>query len=543
MKLNELLDGVALAARHVQDVECSGICCDTREMTPGCLFVALPGYKTDGHRYIRQALERGGAAVLCQRPPEGEGPWLVTEDTRAALAIASANWFGHPARELTLLAVTGTNGKTTTTYLLKAMLEGCLHTKVGLIGTNQNLIGEESLPAHRTTPESYEVQELLREMADAGCTHVVMEASSHALVLHRLDGIPFRAGIFTNLTQDHLDFHGTMEAYRDAKGLLFRQCAAAVLNLDDEAGRYYAETVPVPTFTYSECRDEADLTAKNLRLFPQRAEFEAVTRDAISRVRLPIPGGFTIYNALGVLACGLVLGLPLGVLLVAGDKDGILPLPGWLMHILNIVINILRSVPFLILMICVFPLTRAIVGTTVGTKATIVPLVVAAFPFVARLVETSLRELDEGVVEAAQSMGATPFQIITKVMIPECLPGLISSMTTALTTILGYSAMSGVIGGGGLGKIALSYGYYRYQTGIIFFKSCNNLEKSAFSAPTVPYKNHKFSLFNIQINVIENIYFFSIYLKAFVYIFYGQFLSHIFTFLFPRVCTVLKSVR
>ena len=167
------------------------------------------------------------------------------------------------------------------------------------------------------------------------------------------------------------------------------------------------------------------------------------------------------------LLIALVIGLPLGVLLVAGDKDGILPLPGWLMHLINIVINILRSVPFLILMICVFPLTRAIVGTTVGTKATIVPLVVAAFPFVARLVETSLRELDEGVVEAAQSMGATPFQIITKVMIPECLPGLISSMTTALTTILGYSAMSGVIGGGGLGKIALSYGYYRYQTDIM----------------------------------------------------------------------------
>ena len=177
--------------------------------------------------------------------------------------------------------------------------------------------------------------------------------------------------------------------------------------------------------------------------------------------------GFAIWETFYVTvlstAFALVLGLPLGVLLVAGDKDGILPLPGWLMHLINIVINILRSVPFLILMICVFPLTRAIVGTTVGTKATIVPLVVAAFP----LVETSLRELDEGVVEAAQSMGATPFQIITKVMIPECLPGLISSMTTALTTILGYSAMSGVIGGGGLGKIALSYGYYRYQTNIM----------------------------------------------------------------------------
>ena len=175
----------------------------------------------------------------------------------------------------------------------------------------------------------------------------------------------------------------------------------------------------------------------------------------------------TFYITVLSTAFALVLGLPLGVLLVAGDKDGVLPLPGWLMQAINFVINILRSIPFLILMICVFPLTRVIVGTTVGTKATIVPLVVAAFPFVARLVETSLRELDAGVIEAAQSMGATPFQIITKVMIPESLPSLVSSMTTALTTILGYSAMSGVIGGGGLGKVAISYGYYRYQAGIM----------------------------------------------------------------------------
>ena len=175
----------------------------------------------------------------------------------------------------------------------------------------------------------------------------------------------------------------------------------------------------------------------------------------------------TFYITVLSTAFALVLGLPLGVLLVAGDKDGVLPLPGWLMHALNIVINILRSVPFLILMICVFPLSRLIVGTTVGTNATIVPLVVASFPFVARLVETSLRELDAGVIEAAQSMGATPFQIITKVMIPESLPSLISSMTTALTTILGYSAMSGAIGGGGLGKVAISYGYYRYQADIM----------------------------------------------------------------------------
>ena len=175
----------------------------------------------------------------------------------------------------------------------------------------------------------------------------------------------------------------------------------------------------------------------------------------------------TFYITVLSTVFALVLGLPLGVLLVAGDKDGVLPLPGWLMHALNIIINILRSVPFLILMICVFPLSRLIVGTTVGTNATIVPLVVASFPFVARLVEISLRELDAGVIEAAQSMGATPFQIITKVMIPESMPSLVSSMTTALTTILGYSAMSGAIGGGGLGKVAISYGYYRYQAGIM----------------------------------------------------------------------------
>ena len=175
----------------------------------------------------------------------------------------------------------------------------------------------------------------------------------------------------------------------------------------------------------------------------------------------------TFYMTVLSTALSLVIGLPLGVLLVVGEKGGVLPLPGWLLQVLNVIINLLRSVPFLILMIMVFPLSRLLIGTTIGTTATIVPLVAAAFPFVARLVETSLRELDEGVVEAAQSMGATPFQIITKVMIPECLPGLISSMTTALTTILGYSAMSGVIGGGGLGKIALSYGYYRYQTNIM----------------------------------------------------------------------------
>nr|WP_317398829.1 methionine ABC transporter permease [uncultured Gemmiger sp.] len=159
----------------------------------------------------------------------------------------------------------------------------------------------------------------------------------------------------------------------------------------------------------------------------------------------------------------MVVGLPLGVLLVAGEKDGVLPLPGWLMTLLNAVINLLRSVPFLILMIAVLPLSMAVLGTSIGTPASIIPLFIASFPFVSRLVETSLREVDGGVIEAAQSMGATPMQIITKVMIPESLPSLIANATIAMTTILGYSAMAGIIGGGGLGQIAINYGYYRYK--------------------------------------------------------------------------------
>ena len=171
----------------------------------------------------------------------------------------------------------------------------------------------------------------------------------------------------------------------------------------------------------------------------------------------------TLYVTLLSTLFALILGLPLGVLLVAGEKDGVYPLPAWLMKVLSTLINVLRSVPFLLLMMLVFPLTRLIVGTAVGTTASIVPLVVAAFPFIARLVEGSLREVDPNIIEAAQSMGAKPMEIICKVMLPESVPSLITNVTLAVTTILGYTAMSGMLGGGGLGKIAINYGYYRYK--------------------------------------------------------------------------------
>lgn len=175
----------------------------------------------------------------------------------------------------------------------------------------------------------------------------------------------------------------------------------------------------------------------------------------------------TFYVTVIATVFAFVLGLPLGVILVCGDKGGILPLPRWLMKTINMIVNLLRSVPFIILIVVVFPLTRLIVGTTIGSAASIVPLVIAAFPFVARLVEGSLREVNPNIIEAALSMGATPLQIITKVMIPESVPSLISNAAIAITTILGYTAMSGAIGGGGLGNIAIMIGYNRYNYPVI----------------------------------------------------------------------------
>ena len=189
----------------------------------------------------------------------------------------------------------------------------------------------------------------------------------------------------------------------------------------------------------------------------------------ILKNQFPLAIWETIYVTILSTFFAVVIGLPLGVLLVAGEDGKILKIPKWVLSVLNIIINLLRSVPFLILMIMVFPLSRLLIGTAVGTTATIVPLVAAAFPFVARLVESSLREVDGNIIEAAQSMGATPMQIICKVMIPESVPSLVQNVTIALTTILGYSAMSGIIGGGGLGKIAINYGYYRFNVVLEFF--------------------------------------------------------------------------
>lgn len=315
MKLSRLLrdvNGGDLCGKPEREI--TGICSDSRRVGQGSLFVAIPGFQSDRHQYIRQAMEQGACAVVAQHAPDCPVPEGVTlilvDDARRALAQLAAEWYDHPERQLRLIGVTGTNGKTTTTWLIRHILEQRGH-KCGLIGTNGSIVDGPLRPAERTTPEAPELYGLLREMADAGCEYAAMEVSSHSLVLERVHGLHFAAAAFTNLTQDHLDFHKDMEHYFQAKALLFQRCDTAVLNLDDDWGLRLAERVSCPRLTYSAKRLEADLIAKNIRLLPDQVQAVLVRDNDIARMRLNIPGMFSVYNGLTAIGCCLALGLTL----------------------------------------------------------------------------------------------------------------------------------------------------------------------------------------------------------------------------------------
>ena len=234
MKLKELLKNIpVLHCTADPELEISQVHYDSRKVTEGSLFVAVTGFASDGNRFIPMALSKGAVAVVTAKKPEGDIPYILVESDRLALALLGCNFYGHPAESMTMIGVTGTNGKTSTTLLLKQVLEKVLGAKVGLIGTMANMVGDEEIPTERTTPESFDLQALFARMRDAGCTHVVMEVSSHAVTLERIGGTHFDIAAFTNLTEDHLDFHKTMDAYCDAKAELFRRCDKAVVNADD----------------------------------------------------------------------------------------------------------------------------------------------------------------------------------------------------------------------------------------------------------------------------------------------------------------------
>ncbi len=312
MKLGELIANLeVLASTADPELEISGISYDSRKTEPGGLFVAIKGFEADGHRFIPKALENGAAAVLCEDAPTDGAPYVQVKDCRHALAIVSRDFYGDPAGEMKLIGFTGTSGKTSSTYILKHVLESAAGAKVGLIGTNGNMIGERVLHTEHTTPESLELHQLFREMRDAGCTHVVMEVSSHSLALSRVAGITFDVAVFTNLSQDHLDLHGTMEEYAAAKKKIFSQCRRGCVNIDDARGAYMAEGAPCPILRYTAEGREAELMAKDIRLTAAGVRFAAVHGDELALTKLAIPGMFSVYNALGVLAACLSLGLPL----------------------------------------------------------------------------------------------------------------------------------------------------------------------------------------------------------------------------------------
>ncbi len=312
MKLKELLKDISVLAMTADpDTEIRDVRYDSRAVEPGDLFVAVQGLQSDGHRFIPMAMEKGAAAVLCQRKPEGDVPYVQTDDSRLALALVSCAYFGHPSEKMTMVGVTGTNGKTTSTVLLKRILEDVTGEKVGLVGTISHWIGDEEVPSGNTTPESYDLQKLLARMAEAGCAYAVMEVSSHALALDRVAGIHFRAGLFTNLTQDHLDFHKTMEEYAEAKALLFSRCGRAAVNLDDPWAEFMIRRAQCPVSTFSARGGDADLRAEDVRLSASDVRFTACAGDERVPVRLGIPGAFSVANALTAMSAGRLLGLSL----------------------------------------------------------------------------------------------------------------------------------------------------------------------------------------------------------------------------------------
>ncbi len=313
MKLTELLEGIEIIETNADmSADVADVCCDSRKAGEGCLFVAVEGYETDGHKYIPSALDKGASVVLCRVKPERECAYILCADTRRALAIVSGNFFGRPADKMAMIGVTGTNGKTTTTNLVKEMYEALSGNSSGLIGTNRNMIGDVAVDTERTTPESRDLQELFAQMAEAGCKAAIMEVSSHSLYLDRVAGIKYRVGAFTNLTQDHLDFHETMENYCDAKAILFRNCEVGVVNADDQWTARLTKDADCRIISYSAKEKGGDLYATDIKYFPDKVSFTANYGGESVPAVINIPGRFSVYNALTALGCILALGFDLG---------------------------------------------------------------------------------------------------------------------------------------------------------------------------------------------------------------------------------------
>ncbi len=304
-----LLSCLAKATAHTligEDVEVNELRYNSRKVEKGDVFCCVVGTFADGHKYAAQAVEAGAAALVVERQLDIDVPQILVENTRIAMAEMAAAYYGNPADEMVMVGITGTNGKTSTSYMLKSIAER-MGKKVGLIGTIRNMIGDIIIDTERTTPESVDLQRILRQMKDEKVDVVIMEVSSHSLDQKRVHGISYDVGCFTNLTQDHLDYHKTFENYFAAKKLMFAQCKKAVINLDDSYAADMVSGVDIPLLSVG-IREQADVTASEIDITTRGVQFDFNYRNVTSRFNVPIPGLFSVFNAMSAAGIALTLG-------------------------------------------------------------------------------------------------------------------------------------------------------------------------------------------------------------------------------------------
>lgn len=296
-----------------ETVEVKEIKYDSREVEAGDMFIAIVGFKTDGHNYVASAIENGAKVIVIQEGSldpnliKSDLTVIVTKDTRKFMAISACNFYNHPSRDFKLVGITGTKGKTTTTFMIKNILEKA-GRKVGLIGTIANMIGSEEVPASRTTPESVDLQKLFRQMADSECDVVVMEVSSHALALDRVYGSSFDIGVFTNLSEDHLDFHKTFDNYLAAKAKLFSMCKEGFVNCDDMYARKLIDMIDCKNITTYGIDNNPFVSARDIIITNSYSDFKISMNKTLQRIKVGIPGRFTVYNALAAICVTAKLG-------------------------------------------------------------------------------------------------------------------------------------------------------------------------------------------------------------------------------------------
>ena len=303
MLLSELYGAQNLSG----NIEITGITCNSKQVKKGYAFVCLKGAASDGHKFASDAV-KAGASVIFAEHDTGEKNQIIVNDTHECYFRLSSKWFDEPAKKLKLIGVTGTNGKTSVTYMLKAILEKAGYS-VGLIGTIHNMIKDTVIETHNTTPDAFTLNSLFAEMVEKGCEYAVMEVSSHALDQKRICDVTFEEALFTNLTQDHLDYHKTMENYLLAKKKLFKMCKKAILNSDDAYYKQMVSGLDCPVITYSSSND-SDYSAKGINYHPAGVEYELVTKGQINHISVNTGGRFTVYNSLCAIVAAIELGIP-----------------------------------------------------------------------------------------------------------------------------------------------------------------------------------------------------------------------------------------